>query len=349
MDKELDTIMDKELDIKTCELANNYYDNIEYPRMFQYCMPHYDIGCPKCTNLLGIYYYSIENNMNEALKYHQMALIILEKAQIESINKKILSDIYHNIGMIYEKLNNNTEMVKYLEKAIKVDNNIITIQILYKYYNTNKNFEQMIFYCKLAIEHPHDRLAMYTLGKYCDRLEEYDKSIIYLQMAVNEGCSKSFELLLDYYTYFTETDNIIQLLKLGAQKEIPEAMREFGNYYEKQGNNNEALKYHIMGAEKNDDICIDKINDYVATTYCLTTYKKTKPWIKNNTKHKLNIALATALKFKDEDIKSVVHEDECCICLDTDYMLTFGCDHSVCYKCYNKIDKCPLCRASIKN
>ena len=39
---------------------------------------------------------------------------------------------------------------------------------------------------------------------------------------------------------------------------------------------------------------------------------------------------------------------ECIICFEVAQPFLLECKHSVCYSCYHKIDKCPLCRKKIK-
>ena len=46
---------------------------------------------------------------------------------------------------------------------------------------------------------------------------------------------------------------------------------------------------------------------------------------------------------KNNDIFDNQIED-CPICFESKESIIFKCNHFVCYKCYPKIEKCPLCR-----
>ena len=52
--------------------------------------------------------------------------------------------------------------------------------------------------------------------------------------------------------------------------------------------------------------------------------------------------------YKYFDINNI-KKDNCVICLNNNEIITLNChfSHIVCYKCYSKIDKCPMCREII--
>lgn len=52
------------------------------------------------------------------------------------------------------------------------------------------------------------------------------------------------------------------------------------------------------------------------------------------------------LKFSD-NIKFIVGRNECGICFNAPSCVRLECDHSLCDKCANRIDKCPYCRNTI--
>jgi len=159
-------------------------------------------------------------------KYDLMKKYLLIAIKQENIMAMInLANYYSQ----YEKSHQDAE--KYFLMAI-VKGSTLAIEYLALFHYNQKRYNDAERYWLMALEKDdHDIVILFNLGLCCEKQREYDKMHKYLSIAIEKGDMN--------------------------------AMMYLGRYYEEKGDNEQAVKYFLMVAQKDNDSIDDIIN------YCL--------------------------------------------------------------------------------
>jgi hypothetical protein len=319
-------------------MDNKFYEcfNINYDTNFKnniHIMINY---------IFGYSYKNIENtkeNIEKAILYFESCLISAK----ENILLNLIKNIHTNLIQLYF-----TDKNKYFIKL----KNIYEIECLHSQYidllidnnlkNDANDYIKNLFRDEFALL-DDDINIDYYLDKY---IIFNDNDVLFL---------------LDKYTTFKKINKIKMLLEnidnhIISKEVIIEVLYEYMKL-----NNDDKLKYCEIifdEIEKIDNKNI-KINDIITNT--INIYNNDLYW--NNklgtlkykkyiNKKNLDIINNNYCKFltlyKYFDINQI-KIDQCTICYDKRNIIQLNCheSHIVCYKCYARIDKCPLCRDHI--
>ena len=97
---------------------------------------------PSYYNFIGIYYYEIEKNYSEAVKYYKMAI------------KLNHSNAMNNLAVYYDDIEKNyPEAVKYYKIAIKLNHSNAMCNLGLYYCRIEKNYPEAVKYYKMALDH----------------------------------------------------------------------------------------------------------------------------------------------------------------------------------------------------
>ena len=301
---------------------------------------------------------------------------ILWIIHIESIIKLKLIDqldtIYNLFCKISQKFARKSYIIKMIEDFCK-DNNLndFIIKIyekenLYKqaafYYSDKKLYEKANFYLKKIIENFSNSVyqrtdILYFIGSikeftfddsiykiekfydFSDSISGYDLTKK-IYKSVNDIQKLDIIYILTKYTKYTkyrtytyentDSKNYISAISIYenlndsnksiVQEKFNKIMEKFNENIKNTGNITNYIQYYSYFNKENKDLYLKKFIEYI------------------------NLDLI----FKDS--KNIIKETECKICLDKSIIISLNCHHTheLCYKCYDKMNKCPYCRNPYK-
>jgi hypothetical protein len=168
--------------------------------------------------------------------------------------------------------------------------------------------------------------------------------------------------LLEKYVNLGNINKIKNLLNISIEQNLSDSI-QIEILYELLKLNNKKLKYceQIFEIFENNDysdniklqntlkIIIEYYNNELRYSHRLGN-QKFKKYLNNKNLDRINNNYACYLNlYKYFDFNNI-KKDKCVICLKKNIeIITLNCHHThtCCYKCYNHIDKCPLCRNNI--
>lgn len=247
-------------------------------------------------------------------------------------------------GLNYNKQKKYMKMIKCFEFAAD-HGHIMAMVRLGIYYHKQKNHPNLLKYYTMAVNCGNSN-AMTNLGVYFNEQKDYLKSHEYYMMAIKLCNSHAMFNLALHYKEQKDFQKMINYYKLAIDHGNSNAMISLGNYYSRTKNYSNMIKYYVLAIEFGN-IGYDLIND------ALTNHK-----LDNNLKYLLmckkyineqNMDNFTRLciDFYDVVDDMNMNKQECCICYIETYFVTLKCHHSICFVCYDKINKCPLCRRDL--
>jgi len=288
------------------------------------------------------------------------------------------------LGYVYKKLNNIQKSLIYFksckniaqEKILiffvrHIDNEIIEL------YETDKNkyFNDLLNLYKLNDLHKKV-IELYEFKNMNENLNSYIKDIIqdeYIFMLDNDNIEyylnkfvisdeSDIMFLLEKYVNLNKINDIEKLLNISFEQNLSDSIK-INILYELIKLNNKKLKYceQIFELFENNDysnninlqnilkIIIEYYNNELIYSHKLGN-QKYKKYLNNKNLDRINNNYASYLNlYKYFDLNNI-KKDKCVICLKENIeIITLNCHHThiCCYKCYNRIDKCPLCRDNI--
>ena len=163
---------------------------------------------------------------------------------------------------------------------------------------------------------------------------ERKPDVINMLSCCMKGCEvgnlNSVNKLIEYFAKLKDYDNLLKYYILKNKIDIEFTMEKLKTDFTEN-----------IEPEIKDDTC-KKIRFLI----------KYKEYINDEYEEELNETYAiyhqVASTIDELNIHYCVSKNECCICYDTTYELMLNCKHSVCFVCYDKIDKCPLCNMVIR-
>ena len=158
--------------------------------------------------------------------------------------------------------------------------------------------------------------AMFSLAKYYEDQKDYDNMIKYYKIAIDENDDEALAFLLDYYKKINDHDNVI--------------------------------KYYLVAINKKIENAAKELNEYLKINFKIEHALKCKDYLTYENHQKLNNLFVKFYQIYDLDLEH--NKIECYICLENNYAINYKCNcnkTNVCFKCYNKIKLCPICKEKI--
>lgn len=192
---------------------------------------------------------------------------IRSETKQENIQTVVSGDTYYNLAIENKKLNQNEEMIKNLEEAIKL-NHVESMFLLGKYYKDCKLFDKMVIYFNLASEN-NNALASYALGVY---YQHHSKD----EPLMSKFYKKSIDLKYSEAAYAyglykknnNKIDGMIKYFKLAAQLGNPKAMFSLGLHYQLNNAFDKMLTYYKNALELNHIKSINNLGYFYQENNC---------------------------------------------------------------------------------
>lgn len=202
-------------------------------------------------------------------------------------------------------------------------------------------------------------MAAYTLADIHlnnGNANEFEKYVtIAIKLGHSQGCykkgknfnsSNKYDEMVKYY-----------LMAISIDENI-DAIDRLCYFYNGSGEDTAFKKYCLIGLTKYKNrysSLINYANNYLKATYECRNYdlgfaldvndylnEVNKTILKNNLA--ICLILTDELRKNNTVQKLISKKEECCVCKETAEQLSFSCGHGSCYKCFLKINQCPLCR-----
>jgi tetratricopeptide (TPR) repeat protein len=168
-------------------------------------------------------------------------------------------------------------------------------------------------------------------------------------MVINKGHIDAMNNLGLYYNEQKDYTNMLKYYKMSIDEGESNVMINLGFYYEKQKDYPNMIKYYLMAIYNGKNDLIKYLNSYLTNSNNTEHLLLCKKYLdKENTK-KLNILIKNHFEIINNLEYELIDNEkiECCICNEESNYLTLCCDHKICFRCYDLIDKCPLCMDAI--
>lgn len=355
-------------------LANLYRKERKFNLMKKYYLMAIDKGDIESITSLGTFYR--HKNVNKSIKYFLMGV---SKDNLNAMENLALyyKDIKEYDLMIKYFLmvieNEKCKGIKCGKNGYKYNPRLHTLNRclikLGEYYEQIYDFKNMIKYYMQGVDMNH-KLSMCKLGDYYEREGDYEQMKKYYLMAIKHGNTEAMCKLGDYYCKreidFEQFEKYyLMAIKLNNIK----AMCELGAFYKYMGEYDQMEKYYSMAIERGDfeaniilcefffsrkeyDIGLKYVEpikeccpEFFEDVDDIKILLKYKDYLSGTKLREFNLAYCNYLSFLKESESIVNISGECPICLEEEvYCIKLICDHLVCYECYPKIEKCPLCR-----
>ncbi|MCG8580859.1 MAG: tetratricopeptide repeat protein [Bacteroidales bacterium] len=222
---------------------------------------------------------------SNALKNYLLSLEIIETMGDEDA----LFSIYHNMGVLFDRLKDYDQALTYYQKALYVfnsaaDKDVNSMRQVHTLYNNIANIynakgdnntaeEYYLKALKLAIEkHDFQTLGVIynNLGKVAIEAENWDKAYGYLikslesRQQINDlnGMAKSYNNLTNYYVQINQYDSAFEATQkalslanqAGAMLTRLTALEHLSNLYEEKGQQQAALETYKQFKALNDSL-----------------------------------------------------------------------------------------------
>ena len=285
-------------------------------------------------------------------------------------------------GICYKKINNTDKSIQYFEDSNNLAKENILLNLinfininLIELYETDK----LIYFDKLInlyeLKNNHKKIIeLYETKNMNNEINTYIQNILqdeYIFMLDNDNIEYYLDrysiidesdilFLLEKYTNLNKSDNIKNLFNISLEKNYSSEIK-VKILFELIKKNNKKIKYCELIFDEIENLK-DKSNDINNTINNVISYYNNEIYYngmlgkdkykKYLNKKNLDIINNNMCKFlnlyKYFDINNI-KKDNCVICLNNNEIITLNChfSHIVCYKCYSKIDKCPMCREII--
>ena len=174
----------------------------------------------------------------------------------------------------------------------------------------------------------------------------------YYLMAIEKNNHNAMNNLGKYYQFIEKNYSLMEKYYLMAiEKNNETAASNLANYYYVEKNYNQMEKYLFIAINdnhKNDNYiyAANLINNILNNKFQINFALKFYNWLSE--KHLTTLNNKLNIYYQFNLIMNINMETiectECIICYNHNYILKFNCGHHTCYKCYEKLDKCPFCR-----
>ena len=315
----------------------SYFRNVmQHELAIKYYSMAVDKGNCEAMVSLGHYYYTVEENYDLMKKYYLMAA---ENKSCKSAGNiramRALAHYYRKNEIDYEL------MIKYYLMAIECGDTQAMIKLADYYEKINKELAEK--YYLMAIE-KGDSEAMNYLGLFYEERGNYDLAEKYYQMAAEKGYRDAMYNLGLHYEQ--NQPNLVLAKKyfmMAAEQGDTDAMYDLGCYYV-EIDKEFAVKYLLMGAGNESQVCIDKINNMLTLKFDVGLAIKAHAFLDEANLNELNKIISLVLQMTNDGSQNqIVYRFCCMVCKENDIECVFlKCGHPVCFRCYRT--ECALCQ-----
>ena len=119
-------------------------------------------------------------------------------------------------------------------------------------------------------------------------------------------------------------------------------------YYENNNDHENVIKLYLLGINKEFNDVKEKLNQYINLNFSFEHAFECLEYLNTNNRRKLNNCLVLHHKISAMNINKKIIE--CYICLENNYSIDYKCKcakTNICYKCYENIKICPICKVNI--
>ena len=267
------------------------------------------------------------------------------------LNKKYKNNDSENdfarlkVGFKCTKQNDYENMIKYHTIAVEKGNSTAMFE-LGLYYDEQKDYENMKKNYMMAIEQGNTN-AMTNLAFYYDEQKDYENMMKYYVMAIKEG---NYYATYNLGSYFDKQNDY--------KKEDNDAMYHLGCYYYDQNDCENMIKYFEMAINAGYELdkITSKINKYLYESEHdnFENLFLCKKYLNNRNLKKMNKFFKIYYDYKslgknvidtiDEYSANIDVIDGCDVCFKFLEHLDIPCKHKICYECYDKYHRCPVCK-----
>ena len=202
-----------------------------------------------------------------------------------------------------------------------------------------------------------DSIILYYIGVHYYIKKNESEFVKFFELSFKYGQDLSYFLLIMYFIRKKNFVNVDKYIERLVQKDSKYKYIYYDAATKIQysfGDNKMYYKYLIIGATLNENKCITCINAEIERNdkaYDLITHAYKHKYLSKKNMIKFNKMLISYIKLNDFITENNLHhlidqKEDCCICLENNVKIDLSCKHSLCYKCYEKINKCPICRQS---
>lgn len=273
------------------------------------------------------------------------AYLVSKKYKMWTIFKTNCASNSFQMAMVHKEKKEFDDMKRYYNIAVFFGCSYSMLSFAEYYHTVEKDYENAKKYYHMSVDNGNT-YAMIDLGYYYQTIEtDYEKAKKYYHMA-NEHNHYAAPIYLGSYYEIVEND--YEKTKQYYFEAIDDysdkiAMTNLGYYYERVEHDYEkAKKYYVMAIEHGNFNTIAMFNGMIKD-YDLINYKQ---YLSQENTKKLNDMMKTYHIIKNAN-ETVYEKEECVVCYENKEYLDLHCGHKVCYMCYDKIEKCPLCRKII--
>ncbi len=333
-----------------------------------------DLSIYENKNKFNNAFYNITNDTNIDINvkhiHNQFINNLIAYENKNKVDRNIFCDMINGISVDVDKLFivglyyqykqiDYNKMKKCYLKLINM-NYILPIYHLIKYYKyIEKNYDEMKKYLLMLTE-INCCYSMYELGiHYLTIDKDFDSAKKYISMSIKNGFDYNklkddlddiiiFYILQDIELFIYNNNINICISKnksqLFLQNNIFKNYAFFTNAIQNSSNNinNFILYYELLKQKYNRKTHVQffiSLSQILQIKYGID-YSFTHIIDEIDEINKIN-------KICKIDINEIHYENnnECCVCFENiEPKLNFSCVHSVCHLCYDKLDKCPICR-----
>lgn len=260
---------------------------------------HIERALPRLKNLLAFEPNNEEIHLSLASIYmqshnHHKAIHHLQQA-LKTADDDLKDDIYIDLALEYENLNNFNQAIKVLKEALMINpENETAIHELAFCFEMNGQIAQCISYYKRFIDrHPYSYISWYNLGNAYMKMEMPKEAINAFDycLVIDEDFGPGYFNRALAYIQTEEFKKAIEDLHETLRLETPQASTYcyIGECYEKMEEYDDALSYYKRAIEKDEEyseayVGIGVVMDMLGkTVQSLNYFKQALDLDKNNT------------------------------------------------------------------
>lgn len=294
---------------------------------------HEEITEPLLALYCGIYYEKNKNDYDKAKEYYFWGV------------KHGYAPAMNRLGTYYEDIEfNYGEIKKYYKMAIK-NGYGVSCKNLGSYYQNRKIYDKAKKYFKMSFINLNYGGCLNLLASLCKNDNELKKEIEeYCELKIKKNCEDDMmNEIGGYYWILCDYNNALKyfLMVYEHNNENIYAIKNLAMYYKHIHNYEEAINYYSIGANLNDQTCIDNLNKYlIENKFIVSIAIKAYNVLNEENLKTLNSLICETYKLTNS-MNEIFSEMDCLNCNKYTKCIFLKCGHPICSQC-NK-QNCRLC------
>lgn len=226
-----------------------------------------------------------------------------------------------NIGLYYEFIEKKPEVsIDYYLKYYNLTGETTTIRNIAEYYENNYEYELMYKYLQIGIDKLNTKCIL-KMGDLCFDDDKNHEALKFLNLAEELGDTEAYYYLcLHHINAVDEIDKSMNYAKKSIKSNDYRSIKYIWNYFyenkKKLVKNPVKLYNFLMDLDSENDIVLKKINK-----------------LEKNPIIKRYIDVLSLITI-NPNIK------KCMVCYDDNSHIAFNCEHEICIKCYANMNNC---------